>query len=149
MPGPRVVFEANWADGLDDWVLTGNWSIVDNALERAGVQGLAVALAPFRPGATAYTIEAVMEPLGDSAAAAVAGFAIQGDEGGQPRVVAAPVDGSGRHTYRLEVSEDEVRFLVDGVVVNTLSNDGYLDPERVGLAAAGTGLRVYSFAIIE
>jgi hypothetical protein len=143
------VFEANWADGLDDWVLTGDWRIVDNALERAGVQGLAVALAPYNPRATAYTIEAVMEPLSDSAAATVVGFAIQADSDGQPRVVAAPVDGSGRHTYRLEVSDDEVRFLVDGVVVNTSSNDGYLDPERVGLAAAGTALRVHSFTIIE
>lgn len=146
---PQVVFAADWSAGLDGWISTGEWQVVDGQLEHSGGAGMAVILASFEPEPGEYAIEAVIELAGGSQPGALAGFALQLRGAGQPRVVAAPVGGVGARTYRLEVSGDEARFLVEGAVVSTTSSDGYRDPERVGLVVAGAELRVSSLVVIQ
>jgi hypothetical protein len=149
VPTPGVAFAADWSAGLDGWIVNDGWQTAGGLLERPDSSGVATALAPHRPSADRYTIEVTMEPIGDIATTAVVGFAIQAAGSDQPRFVAAPIDGPGRRTYRLDVDAGEVRFLVDGVLVSTASNLDDAAPDRVGLIVAGAGLRVHSFVVIE
>lgn len=148
VPRPQIVYEARWELGLEGWLPDGSWSVIDGALERAQEPGMASILAPHLPE-HGYAIEADIEAIGDDLATAVVGFVVVDGSSGQARVIAVPAESSGMRTYRLEVDDSGMKFLVDGVMISGASSEGLVAPGGVGLFVAGAGARVYSFVVIE
>jgi hypothetical protein len=166
-PG-RVLFEADWSTGLDDWGAGPEWSVVDGVLSFDGSSPGSIAYAP-PPATSDYAVETEVQV----APGARDGFAIflrqliaieyratidEGkatiETGGRFRRSLASVDldpGTDWHRYRFEARDRQFRLMIDGVCV--LEAEGATVSTNTGAYHTGirTGqgiVRVRSFKII-
>jgi DNA-binding CsgD family transcriptional regulator len=56
---------------------------------------------------------------------------------------------SGRHVHRIEVQGNQVRYLVDGVVMDEATDNSFLTGGQIGLWSNKAQLTVYSFKVIK
>lgn len=56
-------------------------------------------------------------------------------------------DASQSHTYRAEVKDNTVTFLIDGTQVMQITDNTYLDPGKIAIFCAGTQLEITDFQV--
>jgi len=75
-------------------------------------------------------------------------LAIDADSSGND-LTRIPFDaGTNIHTYRIEVKDNNIRFLVDGAQIVAVTDNKYLTGEQVGLWSYESQLEVNSFEVI-
>jgi DNA-binding CsgD family transcriptional regulator/outer membrane biosynthesis protein TonB len=137
----QLAYEADWSSGEDGWNLTDGWAIENGDLVTTAA-GAAPLLAPFEPEQPDYAVEIEMTVTGltgcDERAGVFARVTEESDPSGDVlvgytgnvcqdewHIDAITADGrdaladgdhrlaSGSHTYRLEVSGDQIRLYID------------------------------------
>lgn len=88
LPTPRLLYQADFSQGLSSWQATAGWTIQNGALQSDTGQDRAVTI-PFQPATSSYAIEYTMQVIDPL-------------EGGACAVAAAPSAGSDGYQARLD-----------------------------------------------
>jgi hypothetical protein len=162
-----VVYEADWAAGPGDWVLSDGWMAQPGMILGDGATAGSI-LAPYQPDQPRYAVEADIALDGADGCDALAGVighaTVDADDASKLTsgyigavctdewLILAVRDlsdihdelasgdaapGADQHTYRLEVDGDRVRFFIDGAFAGEAVDNRWAEAGLAGLFIDG------------
>ncbi len=173
---PCVVNLSTWTNGSADWKILNGMLLNDGTNGNWDVSGPTI-VAPCQLGNTAnYAVETRIQ-VTSSVERACFGITVRGSSTGKYMAgvgscfrASAPVDtaylagpgysndsnsshasfdpSTSMHTYRVEVNGNVIKFLIDGGLVVSLTDNRYLTGTQVGLWSKNVQLQVTSFKVI-
>ncbi len=164
-----VLYQADWSQGMNGWGGTKDWKHGANMIVSDGSEPLGVVTTPYKPDTPDYAVEVEMQ-LTKLASSGAAGIWVKvrtgyragvgywpgtatvtaGEELYAQAIGGKPFDpGKEWHLYRIEVKGNTVRIVIDGAPRVEVTDNTYLDPGEVGLAAMYSQLNVRSFKVIK
>jgi hypothetical protein len=170
-PAGTVLYQADWSGGLNGWPDNNGWKSFNGQYLNDGTCGGQVTAAPLSlSGVSDYAVEVDIQVIRGKAGYRFSIFArdgaylaniwddiVYGDhaelaskDGYLKDVRFNP--GEAKHTYRLEVKGNSVRYLIDKNVMDEATDNKYLDSGKngqVGLVCNGVQLVVTGFRVIK
>jgi serine/threonine protein kinase len=172
-PG-TILYQADWSRGLNGWVGTSDWNILNGMLHDDGSYYPSAAagptiVAPFLPDTADYAVEARVQKIGGACFDPVTfrgnqetngwhGYKVtvceksiglyRDDLNLNNKIATASFDpGNGWHLYRVEAKGPQIKVFIDGKLVLKGNDNSYLSTGQLGIKSSAQ-LIVSSFKII-
>jgi hypothetical protein len=165
-----VLYQADWSNGLNGWPSGFGWSALGGMLVNDGSNRdrppwkHTWVTAPYEPSTTDYAVEAEIQVIrvegncGSYGVTVRSGYQVGVVICGSPGVTIIGQDvgelgtqsfspGTDWHTYRAEVQGNEIKAIVDGVVLLRVADNRHLLSGEVGLWVDTTQLNVRAFKV--
>jgi len=163
-----ILYKADWSNGLNGWNGASDWSVANGMLVDNGsgphFWRLSIT-APFNPKTPNYAIESQIQvvSVGGCSSFGLVARAVDGsgeqmgvnfcecncaglwDRDDVPHYDFNP--GTNWHTYRLEIINTSIKFLIDGVTVVSADDNRFITPGSVGLWCDTMAINVRSFIV--
>jgi 3-keto-disaccharide hydrolase len=176
-PGPEVLYQADWSNGMNGWAASPSWKTVDGMLITDGGSGNTAAIAPYRPGEIAnYAVEVELKLIRGNGL--TYGIFVRGDDSGEGYWVGyegvrqnlgsgatiwsddyfpyakfvqnAPFEPkSDWQIYRVEVKGTTIKLLVDGATILEVQDNRYISGGKIGLWSQEYQLNIRNFKITK